>query len=95
MIALRICIGGHNVHIAVPRIPILCNAVPDPDQVLQLMHSRQAIEYNLVEFLRGLGAFSAPPEPLPFRFMEGTEEHWHAVVLQLLELHGNGIDILD
>jgi hypothetical protein len=24
-----------------------------------------------------------------------TEEHWHAVVLQLLELHGDGVNVFD
>lgn len=60
MIPLRVRIRAHNIYVRVPRVPIRRHRVPHPDQVLQPVHARQAVEDKLVQLLRGRGAFGAP-----------------------------------
>jgi hypothetical protein len=56
---------------------------------------RQPLVQNIPKFLRRFRTLGAPPEPTALSLMQRPPKNWHAFILQLLQLYGNGVDVFD
>lgn len=55
---------------------------------------RQSVVKDIPQFLRGLGSLGSPPEPRAFSLVKRTEDNWYGCALKLLQLYGDGVDIV-
>lgn len=95
MVTLRVCVGAVDVYLRVSGVPVGSHGVPDPDQVVQLVVHGQPLVQDIPQLLDGLGALGSPPEPATFGLVQGPPQDGHTGILQLLQLHGDGVDVLD
>lgn len=72
---------------AIPLRGIYPYKVPEPVLV------RQSLMQQLPQPLVHLSPRSPPPKPPTLSFVQRPPEHWHAGVLQALQLHCYGVDV--
>lgn len=94
MISLCVRIRRHNIHDIVAGVPRRRHTIPHPNEIVQPMLHSQPLIQNAPEFLARLRPLGSPPEPRTLGLVQRPPEHRHTCVLQLLEMHGDGVDVL-
>ena len=95
MIALSVGVSADDIHGSTARVPVSSNRVPNPQQVVDLVVVRDTVIDDVPQLLGRLRALSPPPEPLALGLVQRPEQNRDASRLELLELHGDGVDVLD
>lgn len=95
MVTLSVRVRAHYVNSSTARVPVGSNRVPDPQQVVDLVVVRDTVVDDTPQLLCRLGALGAPPEPLALSLVQRPEQDRDAGRLELLQLHGDGVDVLD
>lgn len=95
VVTLSVGVRAHDVNGSTARVPVRRNGVPDPQQVVDLVVVGDAVVDDIPQLLGWLGALGAPPEPFALSLMQRPEQNWDASRLELLELYGDGVNILD
>lgn len=95
VITLGIGVRAHHINSSTAWVPVGSYRVPNPEDVVDLVVVRDAVVDNVPQLLGRLRALSTPPEPFTFSLMQRPEKNGHASRLELLQLHGDGVDILD
>lgn len=94
---VTLCIGvcAHHINSSAAWVPVGSYRVPNPEDVVDLVIIRDAVVDDVPQLLGWLGALSTPPEPFAFSLMQWPEQNRHTSRLELLQLYGDGVDILD
>lgn len=95
MVALSVGIRADHIHGSIAGVPISSHRVPDPQDVVDLVVVGDAVIDDAPQLLGRLGALGPPPEPLALGLVQRPEQDRDAGGLELLELRGDGVDVLD
>lgn len=85
----------HLIDNVVTGVPLGLERIPHPDQIINLVVVIDPVEDDVPEFLAGLGALGAPPEPASLSFVQGTPQDRDVCGLETAQLHGDGVDVAD
>lgn len=55
----------------------------------------ESVIHDAIQFLCRFRTLSTPPKPFPFSFVQRAKQHRHFRRLELLQLNGDGVDVLD
>ena len=98
VVSIVIDVYGDDIVAVLARIPIGVagvTGVPDPDDVVNTLHVDHLIDDQLIELGVACTVVCSPPEPTPTGLMERTEDAGHTFILQIKEVVGHGMDVLD
>lgn len=90
-----VVINGGNVALVITGVPVGIGGVAHPHEVVDVVHTGDAVVDEVPELLKGCRALSSPPEPCALGLVEGAKENGDVGLIQAFELVGNSVDIAD
>lgn len=95
MVSLAVGISAYNVDGGITWVPVGGNRVPDPDQVVDIVIVGETVIDESPKLLASSWTLSTPPEPLSFSLVKWSPKNWNTGRLELLELNGDSINIVN